>query len=292
MPIVELSIVSSATRRTIRNVPVGVWNAVVPGIASGEARWAFAFTEREYGWGPDDIQLPARSDGASWRLTGTKFAIPYAEGADWLLVPARTSARPAGGGLSLFAVAGNAAGLQRRNLSGWQGDTIAEVTFDNTPGQAIGGIDEAWGPLGRVLDRATAVLTTYIAGASQKVFELTAAYGRSRIQFGVPIGSFQRVQDRTIGIVNAADAARWTSYEAIWRLEQDREDSGEAVALAKMVASQGFIKGMEEAHHVYAGYGADRNLGLWLYTRKARSLFHYLGDPAHHRARIAHELDL
>ena len=65
-----------------------------------------------------------------------------------------------------------------------------------------------------------------------------------------------------------------------------------AVSLAKIVASQGYVQGAEEAHHVFAGYGADNALGLWLFTRKARTLYHYLGDPEHHRARLARALDL
>jgi alkylation response protein AidB-like acyl-CoA dehydrogenase len=38
-------------------------------------------------------------------------------------------------------------------------------------------------------------------------------YSRTRIQFGQPIGRFQRVQDMIIEMVNHADAARWTTYK-------------------------------------------------------------------------------
>ena len=35
-----------------------------------------------------------------------------------------------------------------------------------------------------------------------------------------------------------------------------------------------------------------REYGLTLHTRMSRTLYHYLGDPAHHKARLAKELGL
>ena len=51
---------------------------------------------------------------------------------------------------------------------------------------------------------------------------MSVEYSRTRVQFGQPIGRFQRVQDHIIGIVNHLDAARWTTYEALWKLDTER----------------------------------------------------------------------
>ena len=89
-----------------------------------------------------------------------------------------------------------------------------------------------------------------------------------------------------------ARSARWTAYEAVWKLETGRADAGEAVSVAKAVASEGFYRVCEAAHHVHAGIGSDKAYGLYLYTKTSRSLYHYLGDPAFHRQRLVELLKL
>lgn len=262
---------------------------LLPALASGEERWTLAVTEPEYGWAPNDITLVAERSGDGYRISGAKFFVPYAKEADHILVAARLD-----GEIALFDVDGRAAGIHIRNLNGWHSENVAAVTFENTPVDADGKIvgAEAWQAAVTSFDSAIAVLCSYMTGGLQKVYDMTAEYGRTRVQFGVPIGSFQRVQDRILEIVNAADGARWTAYEAIWKIETGQEDAVGSVSVAKIVASQGYVKASEEAHHVWAGYGADRNLGLWQYTRKARTLYHFLGDPELHRNRLAKALQL
>ena len=57
--------------------------------------------------------------------------------------------------------------------------------------------------------------------------------------------------------------------------------------MAKAVASVGFPKACEESHHVHAGIGTDLEFGLTQYTKRARTLQHYLGDAPYHRSRMA-----
>ena len=42
---------------------------------------------------------------------------------------------------------------------------------------------------------------------------MSVAHSNTRVQFGTPIGRFQRVQDHIIRLLNAMDAARWATYE-------------------------------------------------------------------------------
>jgi len=62
--------------------------------------------------------------------------------------------------------------------------------------------------------------------------------------------------------------------------------------VAKAVCSEGFYQVCEAAHHVHAGVGSDKAYGLYLYTERSHSLYHYLGDPAFHRQRLARLLKL
>ena len=205
------------------------------------------------------------------------------------------AAQVAGEGLTLFLVATGAPGVARRRTSAFAGDPLFEVTFDGVEVPAsdvVGDVGGGWRVLAPVLDAATALACAYVAGAAQRVYEMTMDYAQRRVQFGQPIARFQRVQDRLIDMLNAADATRWTAYEALWKLEHGKPGAAAAVSVAKAVASEGFYQLCESAHHVHAGVGSDKSYGLYLYTQKSRSFYHHLGDPEHHRRRLATLLEL
>jgi alkylation response protein AidB-like acyl-CoA dehydrogenase len=118
---------------------------------------------------------------------------------------------------------------------------------------------------------------------------MAVAYSRTRVQFGQPIGRFQRVQDHIIGMVNQLDAARWTTYEALWKLDTGRPAIA-GVHLAKAVTSEAYLKVCDGAHEVHAGVGVIREYGLTLHTQRSRALYHLLGDARYHRRRLADAL--
>jgi alkylation response protein AidB-like acyl-CoA dehydrogenase len=195
----------------------------------------------------------------------------------------------------MFLVDKGTTGLSSRVLSGWAGDKQNEVVFNNVqvPASAVvGAVDGAWEPLNKVLDRATAVINAYMVGGMQRLFEMSTEYSQNRVHFGVPIGTFQRVQDYIIDILNHTEASRWTAYEALWKLDEGRSDAPESISMAKAVASQGFPASAQDAHHVHAGTGADMAYGMYLYTKKAKNLHSYLGDASFHKHRVAEALQL
>ena len=264
---------------------------LLPAIARGERVVALAFTEAGYGWTPDYVRTAAARRDGVYVLDGAKQFVPDASAAGTLICAARTS----DGGLTLFLVDKDAAGVDVQPIKAWAGETLHEVFLrgvEVSQDNVLGPVDGGWQALAPVLDVATALLCAYIAGAARRVYEISLAYAQQRVQFGQPIARFQRVQDHLIDILNHADAARWTAYEAVWKLENDKPGAEEAVSVAKAVASEGFYQLCDAAHHVHGGLGSEKGYGLYLYTKKSRSLYHYLGDPAHHRRRIAQLLRL
>ena len=133
------------------------------------------------------------------------------------------------------------------------------------------------------------VLCAYQVGGCSAVFDMSVAYSNDRVQFGQPIGRFQRVQDHIINITNAMDAARWTTYEALWKLDSG-QTAARSVHLAKAVSSEGYYHACNSAHEVHAGVGVSREYGLTLHTRMSRTLYQYLGDPAFHKRKLGDAL--
>lgn len=270
--------------------------ALLPGIASGERIFALAFTEPDYGWGPEHVRLTAAPSAESFRLYGTKLFAHDVHIADQIIVPVRT--RPnsdSAYGITLLLVDPNAPGLSRRIVIGWDGERQSELVFDAVEvsrENVIGRVDEGWPVLQRALLPAAAVLCSYMVGGMQEVFEWTVNYCRTRQQFGAPIGTFQRVQDHVVEIVNQLDAARWTTSEALWKIDNRQSGLDEAVAIAKAVTSEAYDEATFHSHEIHAGIGISQEYGLYLYTKKARTLAAYLGDATHHRGTIAGVLKL
>jgi alkylation response protein AidB-like acyl-CoA dehydrogenase len=269
---------------------------LLPAIANGTLILTFAFTEPDYAWSPASIQLQATLEGNNYLLNGTKIFVPDAHIADRLIVVARTATTEnTSAGITMFIVDSDAPGVSIRLQQGWLGDKVCEVTLHDVEiphSRILGPEGQAWPLIDRVLDRATALTCAYMVGGAQKVVDMTIDYSKTRIAFGVPIGTFQRVQDLVIDALGAADRSRWTTYEALSKLDQGRDDASIAISMAKAVASEAFPIACECAHHVHAGIGIDLDFGLPHYTKRARTFAYYLGDATHHKHRLARLLDL
>ena len=263
----------------------------LPRIASGEMRLVPAITERDYGWDERDVRLTAQVDGDSLRLNGAKAYVFDGETASHYLVAVRSEESE---DVGLVVVPAGADGVRSRSLPGFAWN-LAEVRFDNAPptpptswATAIAGGWSAWQ---RAVAKAIPVIGAYQVGGCQAVYEVSVDYSRTRIQFGTPIGRFQRVQDQVIALVNHLDAARWTTYEALWKLDVGR-DAASSISLCKAVASEGYYEACNYAHEVHAGVGSMTEYGLTLHTAASRTLYHFLGDPKQHKRELAAALGL
>lgn len=269
---------------------------LLPSIATGQQIFAFAYTEPDYNWSPKAIQLQATENAGTYIVNGTKLFVPDANIADQLIVVARTSneSNPEDG-LSMLMIDRNHPGVSVRTMTGWIGPKVCEINFTNVEIDArnmLGRPGEAWAPIENAFDKGTAVLCAFMAGGTQRVYNMTREYSQTRIAFGVPIGTFQRVQDHVIDAVTDADSGKWTAFEALWMLDQRMPDARIGVSTAKAVASRGFPRACDAAHHVHAGIGADLEYGLTQYTKRARTLQHYLGDHIYHKSRMARLMSL
>ena len=266
----------------------------LPGIASGQEIVTLALTEPEYGWGSESIQMRAEARNGDLVLSGTKLFVQDALASTRLICPVRVAGTDQSeDGISLIMVDAHSSGVSTRLLPGFMG-WVGEVTFESVkvPRSAVlGEPGNGWQPLQRAMQKAIPILCSFEVGGAQAVVDLTVEYSRTRMQFGTPIGRFQRVQDHIINMVNHLDAARWTTYEALWKLETGKP-AETSVHLAKAVASEGYYQACNGAHEVHAGVGVMRDYGLTLHTKMSRTLYHYLGDPQYHRRRLAATLDL
>ena len=263
---------------------------ILPAIAEGEQILTLALTEPEYSWDPGPIETTATSKNGDFVLDGLKLFTMDAQAATKFIVVARTEKEsdPAKG-LSLFLVDRESDGVSVRRLPGFLTGRTFEIKLDSVkvPRSAmLGNKDEGWSLLKQAIDKAIPILCAYKVGGCQAVLEMTLEYSRFRVQFGQPIGRFQRVQDMIIEMVTHSDAARWTTYEALWKLDLQRP-AAESIHLAKAVSSQAYWEVCTIGHQVFSGISYSREHPLSFHTRASRSLYNFLGEPAYHRQQIA-----
>ena len=274
----------------------------LPRIASGEMRLVPAITESDYGWDESDVRTVASVDGDGLRVNGVKAYVFDGESASHFLCAVRSEETD---DVGLAVIPADAAGVRIRGLPGFAWN-LSEVRFDNASidvGNVLGGGPSlipppeegntrgGWAAWSRAVAKAIPVIGAYQVGGCQAVYEVSVDYSRTRIQFGTPIGRFQRVQDQIIALVNHLDAARWTTYEALWKLDVGR-DAASSISLTKAVASEGYYQACNYAHEVHAGVGSMTEYGLTLHTAASRTLYHFLGDPKQHRRELAAALGL
>ena len=266
--------------------------AILPQVATGESVLSVAVTEPHYSWRPDTVQLKATWQNGSYVLNGLKLFVHDAQAATHLVCAVRTGEGNGSAGITLLVIPTDTPGISIRSLDGWMGQ-IDEIRFDQAqvPADAVLGEREGqgWDVLETAALQAIPILCAYKVGSCQAVYDMSVEYSRTRVQFGQPIGRFQRVQDHIIDLVNNLDAARWTTYEALWKL-----DTGQAAAasihLAKAVTSEAYMRVCHRAHEVHAGVGVISEYGLTLHTQRSRALYHLLGDEKMHRRRMADAL--
>src|SRR5205807_122094 len=135
-------------------------------------------------------------------------------------IAARTGGSGADG-ITLFLVNAKTDGVSIRRQQGWLSENMCEIALNGVrvpAASVVGQPGQVWDRIERARDRATALLSAYMGGGARHVTEMAIEYSKTRIAFGVPIGTFQRVQDRVIVALNEADSIRWSAYEALWKL--------------------------------------------------------------------------
>ncbi len=246
----------------LASIALGASAVAAFGTAEQQRRWALpasrgevviaaALAEDE----ADDPGAPAtaaREADGDWLLTGTKTAVMAGAEADVLLVPASTLS-----GVGVFAVAPADEGvtIEPQQVTGGDGTVLVTLAGAVAPADRLLG-DIGSGVASWLADRATIGLCALQLGVAERALELTAAYARSREQFGKPIGSFQAVSQRLADGYIDVESMRLTLWQAAWRLAAGLNAETE-VATAKFWAAEGGHRVAHTAVHVHGGVGID-----------------------------------
>ncbi|GES31611.1 acyl-CoA dehydrogenase family protein [Streptomyces angustmyceticus] len=252
---------------------------VLPLLAAGDLVVTVAAAGRT-GHEPAELAVAARQEGADWIFDGVQTAVPWAQTADRILLPAHT---PEGRAV-LALVPRTHPGITLDDQISTTGERLAEVRLNavRLGAQETITAPHAWESLRNVLTTGTCALAL---GVGESVLAMTSDYTSKREQFGFPVATFQAVAvqaaDRFIDL-RAMEATLW---QAAWRITTDAAGplppAGD-VAVAKIWASEGVRRVVQTAQHLHGGFGADTDYALHRYHAWAKQLELSLGPAAAH----------
>lgn len=154
----------------------------------------------------------------------------------------------------------------------------------------IGGAAQANGveitaPGGGLRPVAALCRAAAMAGAAERLLEMTVAYANDRVQFGKPIGRLQAIQQQLSVMAEQVLIAR---FAAELGCRGDWPSPADA-AIAKTVSSGAAAKIADIAHAVHGAIGISAEHDLQLYSRALRAWRLYEGAETYWATRLGRE---
>ncbi len=269
--------------------------ALIPEIIEGKRRLALAHQERQSRFDLADVAMKARSDDAGgFILDGEKLVVLGGDSADTLIVVARISGnRRDRAGIGLFLVGGTSAGVKRTSYATQDGGRAADITFTDVKvgveDVIVGKGGDGLAVLELVVDEAIAALASEAIGAMAALHELTVDYLKTRKQFGVPIGSFQVLQHKSVDMFTALEQAKSMAYfGTMMASEPNPAERRKAMAAVKVQIGKSAKFIGETAIQLHGGIGMTMEYKAGHYFKRLTMIEMAYGNTDHFLRVLAH----
>jgi acyl-CoA dehydrogenase len=261
--------------------PAAYHGAAIPLAETLIAQWLAADMPGEMPTTPMTFvtsPMEAHAVRGGWRIQGLGSRIPWLRAASHVVLPVWV-----GGRLSLAMVANEAASLQRgHNLAGEPRDELSldAVTSNVWPASAI--------ESSTISALGAAFRSIQIAGAIDRLLELTVMYVRDRIQFGKPLSKLQAVQQLCATLAGHAAAATASADLALEALDE-RVDLTK-IAAAKIRTGEAAGAAAAIAHQLHGAMGVSREHVLHRFTLRLWAWRDEYGNEAHWSLWLGHQI--
>ncbi len=244
--------------------------AWLPRLASGEARATVALAEDGGRWLPSQWSVAL----ASGRVRGRKTLVPEAEGADLFVVGCR------GGALALIEAGPATRVTPEPTLD--RGRPLAALELTDAPAEPLAGADTAL-----LVDAGSVLLAADAFGAAHQLVRATAAYLKTRQQFGQSVAQFQAVKHQLANMALDVDPARGLWWYAAHAFDHVPAEASRAAALAKAHITERAQQVARDAVEAHGGIGFTWESDVHIWFKRVMFDRLWLGAPELHRERFA-----
>jgi len=260
-------------------------------LISGELQGALAFAEPQSRYDLSNVAVTAIRDGEEWIINGKKGVVLNGGNAGLLIVPARTSGDSTdAGGITLFAVGGSADGVTRQSYANVDGQRAAELDFQDVRVDAaavLGEVGGGYAAFEAVIDEATLAICAEAVGIMQIMSEKTVEYSKSRVQFGVPISSFQALQHRMVDMLTACEQCYSLLIWAAMSNADGTDDARKAISAIKYQVGTSGQKVGQEAVQIHGAMGVTWDLDIAHYFKRLTAIGQMFGNADWHLDKLA-----
>ena len=247
----------------------------LPKIVGGDwAPYTGALMEMSFDFDPNALKTTAKAEGDKYVLNGEKIFVPFAKDAEALIVYANLNGLTQG-----FIVEKGSAGLsvsdEREKVMGLNALPMYRVKLENVTASRLGGASghdfELILSAMRVASAAAAV------GVARSSFEYAKNYAKERDAFGVKIAQKQAIAFFLAEMATEMEAIRLLTWEAAWKLDNNKEDASTSAYLAQTGAADMAMMVTDRGVQIYGGHGYIRENPVELLMRNGRGFAAMLG---------------
>ncbi len=203
-------------------------------------------------------------------LTGEAHRVPWARNAEAIVCVCECDGR-------LWVISVPAAECAITPMSNMAGEPRDTVRFEGATGKAAlapDGVDAEY-----LAQRGALSRVALMAGAVEKMCQLTVSYTNERVQFGRPVARFQAVQQHLVWAAQDAALLRMSAETAA--REATRGDARFEIAAAKLIANQSAGRATKACHQAHGAMGMTQEYPLHHFSRRLWSWRKEYGSDAH-----------
>jgi alkylation response protein AidB-like acyl-CoA dehydrogenase len=165
-----------------------------------------------------------------------------------------------------------------------------DVTFAGAPARLLGTVSHEAATV--VTARAALLVAAESLGLARRMLEMTTEYVRERVQFGVPVGTFQAVKHSAAEALVDIEAAHSGIYYAAWALQNKTADGLIHAWIVKAFVSEIAAKTADRSLFLHGAIGYTWEYDLHYFYKRAKANLELLGSPRKYRERIADGINL
>ncbi len=265
--------------------------AILPKVADGSLRLAFAHSERAARYDLARVDTTARPTPDGWRLDGRKTAVLDGNAADDIIVSAHLAEEDgAPGRLCLFLVPSGSKALSLRDYSRLGGGRACNLDLAGVELAAdalLGDGSDVLSKIEAVVDRALAALGAEAVGIMQIMLDMTLDYTKIRQQFGRPLAANQVIRHRLADMAMQCDEARSMALRAALMADAEPVARGRAASGAKAKIGKCARFVAEQSVQLHGAMGVTEELDIGSYFKRLLAFDTLFGGSAHHYRRHA-----
>jgi acyl-CoA dehydrogenase len=251
-------------------------NFIPPVIEMEWKPFTAGLMESKFDFDPYDLETTAVLDGDSYVLNGEKIYVPYADGAQGMVIYANLDGETQG-----FILPAGLDGVtvgERQKLLGLHALPLFPVHFENVrvpKDNRLGG--EGGHDFAPIMDAIRVAMAAMAVGVSRAAFEYSRDYAKDRDVFGVKVAQKQAIAFMLAEMATEIESIRLLVWQAAWMLDHGKAESSKQAYLAITGAADMAMMVTDRAVQILGGHGYIREHPVELWMRNGRGFAIFTG---------------